>query len=500
MSEFLGKLVQDGEIKFWSASALERGNPDAFGGCERKFYYQYVEGIKEPERKGREAGTKAHAEIEHYLKTGEDVLGTVARRIRKFMPERGPNLYPEHEIPGGALTLEGRRVVGKADLINARGQWINPRAELDGDPKGTIEIIDWKFVSDMSYAKNGWELLTTPMVTYGRYVLDRWEADWVRVSHVYGHLSKGEPAAKTTLLARRIDIDRRWEQTGAVARSLIDVARSKNATEVTPNLRACDEYGGCAYYATCPRTRDQRLQNIFQGTPDMSLLANLTLPPSAPAQVAPAAPTDPAAAAAFLLAQERQTVIAGLPPDIRQNWACVKSAGMGLPPLGGMIARAVSLIEGFDLRGDGLAGAGALANIATVADRDTLAKLAGELAAHVPAVDPKPYLPPVLPPDAPVSNPGVQSTYTMQPAASVATPPPTITVQSLGGGKTGGDAPAPSGIGTSPVVGEAPKRGRGRPRKAPGDAPAPSLEQAVTALSKAIVDVIMAALAQGDGD
>lgn len=219
----------------------------------------------------------------------------------------------------------------------------------------------------------------------------------------------------------------------------------------------------------------------------MSLLANMNLPPSAP-QTAPPAPTDPAAAMAHLREQERLASVAALPPAIAQNWACVKSAGMGTPPLGGIVARAVAIMENIDLRGDGLAGSGQIGSIGAITTADLLQRLADELAAHVPTVNPRPYVsvPQVLPPDAPVSNPT---------ATAVSIGPATMTATQVTGDVIAvNTVPPPSlGGGKDPVAAEAPKRGRGRPKKVPGD-----LETAVAALSKAIVDVIMIATAGGD--
>ena len=55
--------------------------------CLRKWWLKKVAGLEEPKSAALEIGTEVHAQLEHYLKTGEDVLGEIARPALRYLPE-----------------------------------------------------------------------------------------------------------------------------------------------------------------------------------------------------------------------------------------------------------------------------------------------------------------------------------------------------------------------------------------------------------------------------
>ena len=46
---FLGRAVQNGNVRFLSVSAIEKFDPSRYGGCERRWAFQCVFGKKEPQ-------------------------------------------------------------------------------------------------------------------------------------------------------------------------------------------------------------------------------------------------------------------------------------------------------------------------------------------------------------------------------------------------------------------------------------------------------------------
>jgi hypothetical protein len=250
-----GRAVVDGEVKFLSVSALEKGDSSKPNGCLRRWHYQYIEGIKEPPSEAMADGTRLHEEIAHYLQTGEKVLSAQVMAGLHMIPEPGPDLLIEHDIvptmPDGksglkhaVLKASGIPIVGAIDLIHARG--INKGTmdiESTEDPQGTIEVIDWKTCRTLNHAKPGPELLKSiQMVGYGKYVFEAEpEAKLARLSH--GYFPKQGSPRKTTIRADRPQIEKAWEHANRVASSIRDAAKEKNPDLVEANTQACNAFG-----------------------------------------------------------------------------------------------------------------------------------------------------------------------------------------------------------------------------------------------------------------
>lgn len=83
-----GRAVQDGKLRFLSVSSLEKGDSSKPTGCLRRWHYQYIGGIKEPPSDKMEAGERMHAEIAHYLRTGENHLSRQVIAGMHMIPER----------------------------------------------------------------------------------------------------------------------------------------------------------------------------------------------------------------------------------------------------------------------------------------------------------------------------------------------------------------------------------------------------------------------------
>lgn len=157
-----GRAVQDGKVRFLSVSSLEKGDSSKPTGCLRRWHYQYIGGIKEAQSDAMEKGERIHAEIAHYLTTGEKLLSGQVLAGLHMIPEPGPDLLVEHdivpELPNGKSGIEiaslraaGVPLVGAIDLIHSRG--INKGTEdIEHiyDPPGTIEVVDWKCLAQGS--------------------------------------------------------------------------------------------------------------------------------------------------------------------------------------------------------------------------------------------------------------------------------------------------------------------------------------------------------------
>lgn len=307
-----GHTIVDGELQHLSVSSLEKGDRNA-GGCERRWNYWKRQGKTAEEsakgQKSKEAGTKLHAELEHYERTGENVLGRLAQKGLHFIPDPGPDLRvetPIHkviQIPDGTsvlgpngdivhgtrprvvspLTAAGIPFAGYIDLWHRRG--INKGAdditELH-DPPGTIEVMDWKWKGNVVDRYGNSTLIsrdklvyTTQMAGYGEWIRRTIpDAHYIRLSHgVFP--DKGGAPRKITKLHVVQDCSNTWEYVETVARTLRDVAKESNVDKVPANLMACTSYGGCPHAEYCTARQNNSMSRLFGETAEQELQQEL---------------------------------------------------------------------------------------------------------------------------------------------------------------------------------------------------------------------------------
>lgn len=473
---YLGRAVENGKIRFFSVSSLTSADPKQYGGCLRRWHLRYIGMHKGEEFQAQKTGTQVHDEIRHYLTTGEDVLGRIARAAKPFIPHRGPDLRVEHDINDGLLTAAGIPVIGDIDLVHTRGQYINPLGELVDDEPGTGEVIDWKSTGRMDNAKSGAELLETiQMVGYGEWLArDLPTIEHVRLSHVYIG-TKGTPdACKATVRVPREEIATRWEQTESLARTIVDIAREPDSSKVDPNPLACSAYSGCPYANNqCRITQTQSLEGILgramarrlnhqttnEEAPTLSLL---DLIPAGTPGTSPNLPTLPAnnpmaAALAALQAQEAPAA----PAPVQANPAFqgavkhIKSSGMGMPPLTGEAASVYCVSVGILPVAD-QPGTGKLSGLKPVETMSQVIELAVALGYAPTPAPPKADLPALVQPGAPV--PSLEKGDAAAPLAGYVPPPEGEEVEKKRRGRPPGSGkkvtaptPAPAATPGAPV-------------------------------------------------
>src|SRR5262245_58455358 len=69
-------VAADGTIRFLSVSALEMADMDDPAGCLRKWWYAFLQGIREGPSPAKDRGDKLHAEVARYLRTGNRNLSS----------------------------------------------------------------------------------------------------------------------------------------------------------------------------------------------------------------------------------------------------------------------------------------------------------------------------------------------------------------------------------------------------------------------------------------
>lgn len=478
-------------VRFLSVSALERADVTRDGGCLRKWWYRYVAGIREEQRRATDTGKEVHAQIAEYLTTARDVLGPIARTARHLLPRPGDDLEVEAPLcpsptdpAQGVLRLAGVPLIGSIDLRHRRGVHVGGFELTDAvDPPGTVEVCDHKTTSRPEFAATPDKLRRSiQMVGYGEQSrLIYPDTEWLRLSHHVIRTDRREPARKVTVRLPVVEIADTWRSFEPLARDILDTARIPRADDVPANTSACAAFGGCQYATICTASRRKQLGRLFgTGAPTMSLLDDL-LPEDATAPAARSAPPPPMPAG---FAQACRVIDAGVE---RFGW----------PTLAGAAALARAYVCDLPLDNGQIAGTGRLA-VRTLTDPTMVVQLAGELEragvkapplveAPAPAASPPPAAPPaapaapavdlaasigLLPPDAPI--PAARAPEA--PAAAAAPPPPAQP-----------EAPAAAAP-------EAPAKRRGRPPKSAA-APAGAVTPTPSAAAPEVVILVNASTA-----
>jgi hypothetical protein len=432
MAGSYGPTLIDSVIQYLSASGISAGDPTQPGGCLRRWFYRYVLGIKEPFTGDKRLGVKVHNEIEHLLRTGEVTLGHIAMAARHFIPNPNDSFLVEQEIKGWEVTCAGIPVIGKIDFVNPNSVHIDAQGSLAMDPPGTIEVNDWKTTSNIArWAKTGADLKKTiQMPLYGTACAREFDAEHVRLSHVYMQTRGRTAARKSTILVTRDELEKRWEQIEDVARTLIDVATETDVAKVPASRHSCSAYSGCFFSDRCPRSRTDTLESVFGVTKarqiqgeDMSTVQQqlAAMQAQAPATVAPAPAEIPLA----------------------QVIAEVEALDQGFPSMNAELSIEYAKIKGMELSpGAAFTGLGKLGTIPQPLSIVQLRALHADACRKAPTVPaPAPVAPPVttaqpalpsnavglIPPEAPASDPALAALPVDRfsaPPAATAPPPP----------------------------------------------------------------------------
>jgi len=343
--DFLGAAVVDGDVRFFSPTSLEMGDPRT-GGCALKWWFRYVRRIKGPDTDYLDAGRKLHDELARYQRTGDRSLSALAMSGLHMVPT-GPDLqveFPLHRVSGkdifSLLHADGVPVVAFVDHMNRRGVNMGADDITDThDPPGTVEIIDWKWKRDGSkseyYLARDQLITNTQLCGYGLAIGRYFNAPHVRIGHGYFPSMRGKPR-KVTKLHVLQDYADNWKYVDGLARNLRCVAQESNPERIEGNRNACESYGGCPYRDQCPTFKSTSSADIFGTTASKEINMALTFGNQPPAQ--PTAPTQDALAAeeARLRAQAAQQQVM---PGFVDACTRIQQLGRGFPPLGGAAAQ-----------------------------------------------------------------------------------------------------------------------------------------------------------------
>lgn len=422
------KAVENGKINYLSASSIATASP-LEGGCPRKWWYQYVGGLRSPQTKAQARGEAVHKEIELYLDSrGQTPLRTVA--LRPWLDEllRNPDVTfaQELDLPPEATILDDIRLKGRIDLLISG---------LDGLP---TKVVDWKTTGRITSAKSSDEVL---------YSIQ---------GSIYAHVTKApelffcylDMSSSLTPPMWRGGSTKRCRPISDIEESIACLPAAAAATDpstIPHNNASCDAWGGCPAKGVCSAYTSANSGTVT-GRQAQQLIRIIA---KSKAQKT-TDPEDSTMSAGYFDIEESTAPAAASNADLIVHWLRqIESLGIGMPALGGECVDAWTAATGAQREGHGLAGAGKLGRFAmrtwdiegegTDAGRTSLKALVAQLQSN-PAYASR--MNDYVPQPAPLPAAGTQTTE----------PPATATVEET----------------TPAVVVEAPKKSRSRRQKYDG--------------------------------
>lgn len=415
-----------------SVSQAETFDHAQKGGCQRKWWFERPMGLKPEQGIGQSDGDKGHALLAHYGYTGE----LPAKRAKMGKHVTGVILKGDLPKPGTDLLIE-ERFSGQSKL-DEHGNWI-PLDEtktfwLAGLPwDGFIdvahrrtaipEVRDYKFSSDIdANAKKPEELIKTiQMPVYVLNLLRRWpDAEWWRLIH-HNISRSGVHSFLRETTVHIDDVLERKPAIEAIVAQMGEVAQLTEQDAVPFNRKSCDTWWGCPHQSLCNAFR----RNQVNIDPEDAALFNEELDGvTVEAAPVPAAPSplqveDTKAAQKAKLLAELAALDAPPAPPAKVRKLTINDQ---TEPVAPAAAPAVPAAPAPKCGGCGVTLSPANGS-----------KLSSGLWKHIGC--PKDAPAPVLPPDAPASNPALASEKPAEPkpekkpkaATQSATPPPAQT-------------------------------------------------------------------------
>lgn len=279
----MGKSVESGVLKSISPSSINKFDASAPFGCQRRWWYRYVQGLDEPQSGNQFLGEALHARIEARL-TGQEI------NTRTDSEANGLYLAGETMIEDVAkrrivaveasvlgYSLAGVKVVGYCDVVTEDG------------------IIDWKTSSDIKrYGKTAEDLaVDTQMVMYAR----AFHPDLPSVKLAHGQFqTKGNK--RTNWVECEVTSEALASHESKVIIPLVEemkkAAALDDVSKLPRNEKSCFN---CAYKSHCPTQEGNTIMSFFKKMPqntgipvssalvdagDMAVKSAPILPPDAP--------------------------------------------------------------------------------------------------------------------------------------------------------------------------------------------------------------------------
>ncbi len=211
-----------------------------FRDCERKWSYQYVDGLRGPPNRHAQLGTDVHAVLERWFKHGTApdlnlTIGEIAVSGLRHHPAPSKDLRVEHEA---RFEFEGVHYLGYIDLHYQESKHI-------------ICVTDHKTTTDFRWALDEDALVTDAQrIIYSVWSLIAYGVRQVRAKWVYYRTT---PPPKSHVVELVQSADEIWEafrDVHADAQAIVR-ARRRSTADAPRNFNACQAYGGCPFVERC---------------------------------------------------------------------------------------------------------------------------------------------------------------------------------------------------------------------------------------------------------
>jgi hypothetical protein len=289
-----------------SISQVETFDQRQVGGCERRYWFERVQGLRPEQTSQQTDGEAGHALLATYFSTGVPPKG----RVRMGKMVTGAIVKGDLPAPGPEMLVESR--FSGQPRLDAGGNWIPPDPAktlwLGGVPwdgfvdlrfrRGDVpEIWDHKFTSDiLAFAKSGAQLIHTVQMPV--YVLDSlriWpDATRWKLVHHYVERSGVNSSIRAAEVGTEQVLERKADVEQLVSRMLA-TADIELQSDVPYNKKSCGAWGGCPHQSICSAYKEKR---VSLSAEEMALFDDLVpaevVPPDAPPNDASLSPPEKA--------------------------------------------------------------------------------------------------------------------------------------------------------------------------------------------------------------
>ncbi len=270
--------VIEGKLVASSPSSIDAFDDRTPFGCERRWWFSYVKGMREEETPQQSLGTALHARIENYI----DAV--------RPAPEPGDEVRLFQAVKPVVAQIIEEGIVAVEQWMNLKLAGIQLRGRIDVE---TVNgILDWKTSSDITrYAKTPGELRkATPMILYAKWLHERRKAEGTALQeytleHVYVQTKKKPLVERVQAKITPAMLDAATEEIIVTLERMKVAAEETDVSKLKPDRTKCSR---CPFRNQCPQESSNLMSLLNRFKPAEAVVATTAetqvsvLPPDAP--------------------------------------------------------------------------------------------------------------------------------------------------------------------------------------------------------------------------
>lgn len=226
-------------LKAWTRASASQIK--TFLRCPSRWYANKVLGLAQPESEAMRRGKRLHTELERWLLSGD-------------VEYLSPTTRPVVELGILHPPVEPESVERRMDVTARTTGTVPILGFIDLEDPDTRTVTDHKTTSSWTYMRTSEELSWDPQaILYCHDALDRWGGlEPITFRHIY-YRTKNSPAVRVVDVELSVGMIRdRFRRICSTLESMQETA-VQDFADVTANLEACSDYGGCPYRTECAR-------------------------------------------------------------------------------------------------------------------------------------------------------------------------------------------------------------------------------------------------------